>query len=212
MMPLFHHGSCVEFMRVVSLVWPIIALDGLMERLHLSGFMPYDITDVGLSLACLDESHMDAEFHIREMQSADIPIVLHHRRSMFADMGDVIYSGDEATNVFDKWVTIQVAQGRYRGWFVETVENNVVAGGGIWLMEAVPLSMSDPPYRAHVMNIYTEPAYRRRGLARRIMRVIIEWCGGQGIKTITLNASDEGRSLYGSLGFLATNEMWLILP
>ncbi|MBE0689551.1 MAG: GNAT family N-acetyltransferase [Anaerolineae bacterium] len=155
---------------------------------------------------------MDAEFHIREMQSADIPIVLHHRRSMFADMGDALNSGDEATDVFDRWVAIQVAQGRYRGWFVETLENDVVAGGGLWLMDAVPLSMSDSPYRAHVMNIYTEPAYRRRGLARFIMKMIIEWCGGQGIKTITLNASDEGRSLYEALGFAFTNEMWLILP
>jgi len=155
---------------------------------------------------------MDAEFHLREMQPADIPIVLHHRRSMFADMGDALYSGDEATDVFDRWVAIQVAQGRYRGWFAETIENDVVAGGGLWLMDAVPLSMSDSPYRAHVMNIYTEPAYRRRGLARYIMQAIIGWCTEQGIKTITLHASEEGRPLYAMLGFERTNEMHLILP
>ncbi|MCC6614792.1 MAG: GNAT family N-acetyltransferase [Anaerolineae bacterium] len=155
---------------------------------------------------------MDAEFHLREMQPADIPIVLHHRRSMFADMGDALYAGDEATDAFNRWVTVRVAEGRYLGWFIETVENDVVAGGGLWLMDHVPLKLNDSPYRAHVMNIYTEPSYRRRGLARSIMQAIIGWCAEQGIKTITLHASEEGYLLYTKLGFERTNEMHLILP
>jgi GNAT superfamily N-acetyltransferase len=65
--------------------------------------------------------------------------------------------------------------------------------------------------RVTVLNVYTEPTHRRRGLARRVMRVIIDWCHAEGLASIQLHASDDGRPLYASLGFLATNEMRLAL-
>lgn len=55
--------------------------------------------------------------------------------------------------------------------------------------------------------MYTEPSHRRRGLARKIMTAMLDWCLVQGIKRITLHASDEGRPLYEKLGFFQTNEM-----
>lgn len=151
-------------------------------------------------------------FHIRDMTPADVSIVLHHRRSMFADMGDEVRSGDIAVAAFGSWLLAKVAEGRYRGWFVENADGHVIAGGGVWLMDAVPQFPGDTSYRAHVMNVYTEPGYRRRGLARFVMQTILVWCDAQGIKTITLNASDKGRPLYEALGFLPTNDMRLILP
>ena len=62
-----------------------------------------------------------------------------------------------------------------------------------------------------IVNVYTEPAYRRRGLARRLMVAMLEWAHGEGYGTVSLHASDFGRSLYESLGFKATNEMRLQL-
>jgi GNAT superfamily N-acetyltransferase len=48
-------------------------------------------------------------------------------------------------------------------------------------------------------------------LARALMAAILEWCRAQGIAKVTLHASDEGRPLYQSLGFTATNEMeWTV--
>jgi hypothetical protein len=39
------------------------------------------------------------------------------------------------------------------------------------------------------------------------MRHLITWCHENGVETIVLHASDEGRLLYEQLGFVATNEM-----
>jgi GNAT superfamily N-acetyltransferase len=52
-----------------------------------------------------------------------------------------------------------------------------------------------------VYNVYTEPAHRGRGLARRIMETIHSWCRAQGLKTVALNASEFGRPLYESMGY-----------
>ena len=95
------------------------------------------------------------------------------------------------------------------GWLVEQ-RRTVVAGGGIFVRELGPVPGC---YRVgrwgHIANLYTEPAHRRHGLARRLMRTMLDWCNSHDIDHVTLAASDEGRPLYESLGFKATSEMKL---
>ena len=54
---------------------------------------------------------------------------------------------------------------------------------------------------AFVYNVYTEPAHRRRGLARMIMEAIHAWCRDDGIGVAGLNASGQAQRLYESLGY-----------
>jgi GNAT superfamily N-acetyltransferase len=62
------------------------------------------------------------------------------------------------------------------------------------------------------LNVYTEPAHRRRGLARRLMHEMLGWCRARRVARVVLHASDDGAALYASLGFLRkTNEMSLVL-
>jgi GNAT superfamily N-acetyltransferase len=65
--------------------------------------------------------------------------------------------------------------------------------------------------RGYILNVYTEREFRRRGLSRCLMEVIVEWCRGNGIDTVILHASSAGRALYESLGFTVTNEMRIML-
>ena len=58
---------------------------------------------------------------------------------------------------------------------------------------------------------FRDPEYRRRGIARQIMQTMISWCKQQGFARITLHASEHGRHLYESLGFVPNNEMRLNL-
>ena len=57
------------------------------------------------------------------------------------------------------------------------------------------------------MNVVTAPEYRRRGIARRMMQVMLEWLAAQGIEHVTLHATEAGRPLYQELGFVDGNEM-----
>ena len=55
--------------------------------------------------------------------------------------------------------------------------------------------------------MFTERAWRRRGLARRLMELAIEWARVKGVAKLVLHASPQGRPLYERLGFEPTNEM-----
>jgi GNAT superfamily N-acetyltransferase len=130
---------------------------------------------------------------------------------MFSEMGfrDVAaLDAMEATSV--PFIKSGLADGSYRGWLVENADG-VVAGGAV-LIIGFPSSPQDPATRrAWILNMYTEPAYRGRGLARSIMEAMISWCREQGFGWVSLHASDAGRPLYEKLDFKSTNEMRLML-
>jgi GNAT superfamily N-acetyltransferase len=58
-----------------------------------------------------------------------------------------------------------------------------------------------------ILNVFTEPEWRRRGIAALLMKTIIEWSREQRLDGLVLDASDDGRGLYEQLGFVSTNEM-----
>ena len=63
----------------------------------------------------------------------------------------------------------------------------------------------------YISMVIVDPAWRRRGLARRLMEAALVWCGEHGIRAVILHSSDDGRALYEKLGFQPTNEMRLLL-
>jgi GNAT superfamily N-acetyltransferase len=151
------------------------------------------------------------ELSIREATPADAEVLVHHRLGMFRDMGTdpaAVAALEEPSRIY---FSRAVSDGSYRAWLVQTADGRVVSGGGIIILPW-PSGPRDPyPRRVMILNMYTEPEYRRRGLARRLMEKMIAWCREQGYKTVSLHASDEGRPLYESLGFKPTNELRLTL-
>ena len=151
------------------------------------------------------------EFAIRPGTLDDIDILVRHRVGMFRDMGipeEQLAAVDGPARAYFQQA---VPAGKYRAFLAVGRDGRVVAGGGIVILHW-PAHPSDPlDSKAMILNMYTEREFRRRGLARRLMQAMIDWCREQGYKTVSLHASDFGRPLYESLGFKPTNEMRLTL-
>jgi len=152
-----------------------------------------------------------SDYAIRFAQLQDVNTIARHRAWMFRDMDSVNEEEcQQLLEVSTPWLVSVIERGEYVGWLVE-YEGEVVAGGGILLMDLGPRPGWFRMGRGgHIVNIYTEAAHRRRGLARRLMEEILAWCAEQKLDQVTLAASDEGRPLYESLGFVATNDMRLV--
>jgi len=152
------------------------------------------------------------DFRIRAATPADLEVILHHRRAMFEDMGYRDPAALAATrSSSEPFIRQGLAEGFYRGWLAQDGAGQVVAGGGLVIHPWLGHPASPQPRRAYILNIYTEPEYRRRGLARRILQAIVDWCRAEGFAGVALHASNQGRALYEALGFTATNEMRLDL-
>lgn len=102
-----------------------------------------------------------------------------------------------------------VPDGSYRGWLAEAA-GKIVGGAGVVISAWPGNPGSMLAKRAMILNMYVEREYRRQGIARALMTTMIEWCKGEGFSAVGLHASDEGRALYESMGFVGTNEMRLI--
>jgi GNAT superfamily N-acetyltransferase len=149
-------------------------------------------------------------YSVRHATVADARVIAHHRVAMFRDMGVLTEPEASALHVASEaYLTVALRSGEYLGWVVEA-RGQVVAGGGTLIRPLLPRpGCSQASAEAYVLNVYTEPGHRRRGLARQLMQVIIEWCAARGITRVSLHASDDGRLLYVAMGFLQTNEMRL---
>ncbi len=146
---------------------------------------------------------------LRKATPADLDLILHHRREMFREMG--LGVSGEADALSRDFFGKALVEGWYHGWFFEDDQSNVIAGGGVILVEYHPSPRDPRPRLPWVVNVYVERPARRQGLARRLMDVMIEWSRREGYANLFLHASDEGRPLYESLGFAPTNEMRLKL-
>ena len=151
-------------------------------------------------------------FSIRETSPEDLEEILLHRRMMFYDMGYRDESIlDRLVNSSRPCIRRYLEEKTYRGWFAVAGER-VAAGAGVLITELVsgPLS-PEQTRRPYVLNVYTYPEFRKQGLARQLMQTAIQWCRSEGFKILWLHASEYGRPMYESLGFMATNEMKLVL-
>ena len=127
---------------------------------------------------------------------------------MFRDMG---YNDDVALDTmmqnFQPWVEAKMHSGEYLAWLAVTDDDVIVAGAGLWLMDWPAHMVGSSARRGNILNVYTEPEFRRGGLARRLMEAALLWCKANAIDFVILHASPQGRRLYESLGFQAGNEM-----
>lgn len=61
------------------------------------------------------------------------------------------------------------------------------------------------------MNMYTDSAYRRRGIAYKTLDLLVSAARKRGVSAISLEATDMGLPLYEKYGFVKMNcEMELI--
>ncbi|HXQ20024.1 MAG TPA: GNAT family N-acetyltransferase [Candidatus Acidoferrales bacterium] len=148
------------------------------------------------------------EYAIRRATIADVAVIAHHRAAMFRDMGELDDAEMPALEAATReYLTHALPAEEYLGWVVDTADQ-VVAGGGVLLRPLLPRPGAPRGgAEAYVLNVYTEPEHRRRGLARQLMQAILAWCEARAVARVTLHASDDGRALYESLGFAQTNEM-----
>src|SRR6266550_4575216 len=139
-----------------------------------------------------------------------------------ADMRDV-----EALAVLRREFLLEVADAepddtsilpRLRNWFKEKVTNGdfsailalagdeVIASSGLVVHEHPPGIMIPNGREAYIMNMYTRPAWRGKGIATVIFRKLLDIARQKDCTRVALHALPMGRAIYEKEGFVAGNK------
>jgi GNAT superfamily N-acetyltransferase len=154
---------------------------------------------------------MNQNFTVREATADDIPEILEQRKRIYQDMGhDVSEALATMLSTSKVYLAQALPAGSFRSWLA-TVEDRIAGGGAVLLSPWPSHTYDGECRRATILNVYTYPEFRRRGIATHLMHTMTEWCRNQGLAMVYLHASKDGRSLYESLGFEPTTEMRLKL-
>jgi GNAT superfamily N-acetyltransferase len=161
---------------------------------------------------------MTSPFLVRPATADDAPVLARHRAEMFRDMGqlpDELYA--PLVDAARAYLARAIPAGEYLGWVAAPAERSeeIIAGAGLQLRPVLPrvqrhaggATVLAVGSQGLVLNVFTERAWRRRGVAALLMRHVIAGARAAGVSSLVLHASDDGRPLYESLGFVPTNEM-----
>jgi GNAT superfamily N-acetyltransferase len=157
-------------------------------------------------------------FEIRLAGVSDAALIATQRARMFQEMGLVPEPLFETYRArCESRIREMLETGEYIGWLAWPNESpdQIVAGVGVQLRSVLPHPVEGPGgevsiaegRHAIIINVFTEPEWRRRGAAKLLLEQIIAWSRTERLDRLVLHASDEGRLLYEKMGFVQTNEM-----
>ncbi|WP_040203464.1 GNAT family N-acetyltransferase [Neobacillus jeddahensis] len=137
----------------------------------------------------------------------DIDQLIDLRKRQLVDEGiePSIDIDTELADFFKKKLT----DGSLMQWLVEDGEE-VIACGAVLFYDFPPLYTNKSGKKAYITNMYTRDDYRGRGLATKLLALLVDETKAAGIAKIWLGASKLGRPVYKKFGFTETDE-WLEL-
>lgn len=144
---------------------------------------------------------MKSEISVKIAQKSDLSEVLAIRMEMLS----VVNAGKSFDAAFVE---------RSRDYFTNGAQTTVLAFDGenavgcatICYVQVMPTYSHPTGNRAHIMNVYVREEYRRRGIAREMMEMLLDEAKSRGVTQITLDATESGRPLYQALGFESSEE------
>ena len=114
-------------------------------------------------------------------------------------------------------IRAELATGALIGWVVDAPDGDEgpAAGGIAQFAARLPTPGALGLRRAHLSSMSTDPRWRRRGYARAVLVALLADCRARDVDVIELHATDAGRALYESNGFVVRSggpEMRLVRP
>lgn len=84
-------------------------------------------------------------------------------------------------------------------------DDQFIGAGGISYFRVMPTYHNASGNKAYIMNMYTNPDYRRLGIAYKTLELLVADAKEKGVKAISLEATDMGKPLYEKFGFMKMN-------
>jgi GNAT superfamily N-acetyltransferase len=149
----------------------------------------------------------------RPATPADTPELLRLAATMYESMG-IDASDSEWRESATKLVAQRLGGDELGIFVVDDPERpgGIASCGGAIVIQRLPGPDRPTGKWGYVQWMVTDPAYRRRGLARAVFTEILAWLSARGVANVELHATESGEPLYRSFGFTdpSTPELRLV--
>lgn len=143
---------------------------------------------------------------IRRATARDIEELVRLRLAMMAETAG--YSGEQAETSRDSeladanraYMRETMPAGEFVAYVAES-DGKIVATSGLRMYRMAPHTGNLEGIGAYVLNMYTVPRWRGRGLASALLERVVQHAREAGAKSVSLRASAAGRPVYERYGF-----------
>ena len=138
----------------------------------------------------------------RKANLSDIDELVRMRIEFLKEIGaDIANKDDNALQQeLNKYFNDKMPCGEFVAWLA--IENDkIVATSGLCFYTLPPSFKNPSGNVAYIMNMYTIPNYRSKGIAKVLFENIVNEAKERNYKHISLHATEQGRPLYLKFGF-----------
>jgi GNAT superfamily N-acetyltransferase len=95
--------------------------------------------------------------------------------------------------------------------FIGKNNDEIICTAGLLIYYLPPLNNENYRKIGHVLNFYTKPAYRKKGIGLKLMNYIKDKAKEEKINRLVLNSTKMGFSIYKKAGFIEPEDKAMLI-
>ena len=135
----------------------------------------------------------------RRLLPEDIPVLVQMRQSQLIEEG--FQNPPDIFEALQEYYKAHLADGSFVSW-VAVANGEIVATSGLSFLAYVPAFNNPSGLAGMVSSMYTVKAYRRLGIAKTLLGLVVDEARERSCGFVSVSASEMGKYLYRSFGFV----------
>ena len=144
------------------------------------------------------------EIIFRKATLDDIPYFVQLRQQQLQEEGAVVRQ--DISIALTEYFKENIQSGNFVSWLA-IFNNNIIATSGISFYTLPPHYGNVTGKVGQIASMYTLKSYRKKGIAKKLLGMVVDEAKNRECSVIRVTASDMGMFLYKSFGFCEKNNL-----
>ncbi|MFX0172314.1 MAG: GNAT family N-acetyltransferase [Candidatus Hodarchaeota archaeon] len=145
---------------------------------------------------------MNNEIYFRRATRKDLKALIKYRIALFQEMGNIneLSNVESFTKTLEGYFTKAITNNEFFAW-VAIINNKIIATSGLVILQKPPSPKNPSGKEAYIMNMYTNPEWRKNGIATRLLEEIFSFLQEINVEKMSLHSTNIGKGVYEKMGF-----------